>query len=378
MKPTLLLYCQHSLGLGHFVRSLALAEAFAEHFSVIFFNGGPVPQGIELPRGIHFEHLPPLRLQEDGSITGEDDADLLLAKRRDKMLTVASQSRPAVLVVELYPFGRKKFAVEIEPLIECVRAKGGQVTCSVRDVLVTARADQARHDERAVQTLNARFDRVLVHTDRALFALEDSFRPETPLAIPVDYTGYVVREDTCATGQCPDGPTLVAAGGGVVGHAIYQAAIAAQPLLAQSKGWDMTLVAGPLFPEEDWRDLQLQAAGVTGLTLVRAVPSMAPLLAASGRFVGQCGYNSALEVCQAELPALFVPFARGQESEQTFRAAKLQELGLAQWMLESALNGPALVQRLVDLDPPSGAARIAMDGARTSARLLKEAVLCNA
>jgi predicted glycosyltransferase len=378
MKPDLMIYCQHSLGLGHFIRSIALAEALAENFAVTFFNGGPVPQGIALPEGVRFIHLPPLRLEQDGSLSGAGDPAVILAARRDRMLTEASALRPAVLVVELYPFGRKKFAGEIDPLIASVHARGGQVVCSVRDVLVTARVDQMRHDERAAATLNALFDRVLVHTDPVLFRLDDSFRPATPLAIPVDHTGYVLRKAGGTAVARPGGPTLVAAGGGAVGHAIYRAAIEAQPILAESHGWDMTLVAGPLFPEADWLDLVERAQQVPGLTLVRAVPSMAPLLAASGRFVGQCGYNSALEVCQARLPALFVPFARGQESEQTCRAEKLRELGLAEWMPETELDGTALARRLSALLSPASDAQIAIDGARESARILLESVRCTA
>ncbi len=378
MKPSLLIYCQHSLGLGHFVRSLALAEALTEHFSVVFFNGGPVPQGFVLPDTIRFEHLPPIRMEDDGSIIGDIAINQLLAKRRDHMLSVARETRATMLVVELYPFGRKKFAVEIDPLIDAVHEQGGQVACSVRDVLVTARVDQARHDDRAAQTLNRPFDLVLVHTDEKLFALPDSFRPATPIGIPVEHTGYIVRSQQPASGGCVDGPTLVAAGGGAVGQALFQAAVAAQPHLFAEKGWAMTLVAGPLFPEADWDDLCAHVKGVPGLTLVRSLPSMVPLLSRAGRFVGQCGYNSALEVCQARLPALFVPFARGQESEQTARAEKLKDLGLADWMPEEGLGGAALAQRILTLDPPQFSAAINLNGAQKSAQILMELALCNA
>jgi predicted glycosyltransferase len=376
MKPGLLLYCQHSLGLGHFVRSLALAEAMAEHFAVTFFNGGPVPEGIVLPDCIRFVHLPPLRMQEDGSIAGEGDVGAILAERRDRMLTVAREAPAAVLVVELYPFGRKKFAVEIDPLIDLVRQRGGRVACSVRDVLVTDRADQSRHDDRAAQTLAKMFDCVLVHTDPRLFVLTDSFQPQVPMKVPVEHTGYVVRSRSAGASGAPDGPTLVAAGGGAVGHALYAAAIDAQSRLKAERGWDMVLVAGPLLPEADWSTLCERTHGVAGLTLLRSVPSMVPLLAASGRFAGQCGYNSALEVCQAGLPALFVPFARGRESEQTARAIKLREVGLADWMPEQGLTGEVLAKRLGALQPPTGGASLDLDGARKSARLLQEMVSC--
>ena len=42
-RPALLFWCQHSLGLGHLVRSLALAEALRERFDVVLLNGGRFP-----------------------------------------------------------------------------------------------------------------------------------------------------------------------------------------------------------------------------------------------------------------------------------------------------------------------------------------------
>ncbi|MBK9252612.1 MAG: hypothetical protein IPM70_12305 [Proteobacteria bacterium] len=49
MKPALILYCQHSLGMGHLVRSLAVAEALAVDFDVHFLNGGRWPAALALP-----------------------------------------------------------------------------------------------------------------------------------------------------------------------------------------------------------------------------------------------------------------------------------------------------------------------------------------
>jgi predicted glycosyltransferase len=374
MKPTAMIYCQHSLGLGHFVRSLTLAEALTDDFQVVFLNGGPVPDGFVLPETIHFIHLPPLRLGEDGSISGAGNTETLLYARRDIMCAAARTARPALLLVELYPFGRKKFAVEIDPLIDIVRGDGGKIACSVRDILVTERADQARHDERAAIKLNACFDAVIVHADARLFDLSDSFNAATPVTVPILYSGYVARACVRQRSIKPDGMTLVAAGGGAVGHTVYLAAIAAQPQLMAERGWAMTLVAGPLFPEADWDGLVMAAHGVDGLRLRRSVPSMQPLLAESGRFVGQCGYNSALEVLQAGLPSLFIPFARGQESEQTARAQKLNGLGLADWMPEKRLADNTLAKRLMALNAPSVTHTLDLKGARKSAVILRRLV----
>ena len=372
MKPLALLYCQHSLGLGHFVRSLALAEAMVEHFDLVFLNGGPVPEGLALPEGMRFEMLEPLRLQDDGSIAGEGDTESILGLRRERMLEIARTLKPSLLVVELYPFGRKKFAVELDPLIAQVRAGGGKVACSVRDVLVNARLDQARHDERAACKLNAGFDAVLVHSDERLFRLDDSFAPASPLAIPIHHTGYVTRRAEAPSPPNPGGPTLVSAGGGAVGHALYAAALEAQPRLYAERGWKMTLVTGPMFPEADWNRLANAAQGVPGIIAVRSLPALSPLLRRAGRFAGQCGYNSALEVVQAGIPALFVPFARGQESEQTARAGMLESLGLASSLPEADLTGAKLADALLGLEPPKATASLDTDGAANSAGLLRE------
>ncbi len=375
MKPRLLLYCQHSLGLGHFYRALALAEAMAEQFDICFFNGGPVPGMAELPDYIRFIHLPPLRMEEDGSLSGDGDVAAIMEQRKQTLLAVASQAPSAALVVELYPFGRKKFAREIDPLIGYVRGQGGKIVCSVRDVLVNARADQARHDQRAADTLDRLFDAVLVHSDDRIFKLEDSFKPERPLALPVFHTGFVTRtkrREVPAAGNL----TLVTAGGGIVGHAIYHSAIDAQKMLWEQNAWPMTVVAGPLFPDADWRALQHQGQHVGGLTLLREVKSMAPLLAQAGRVVSQCGYNSALEIVQHGLPTLFIPFARGQESEQTTRARQFGQLGLSEWMPESELCGATLARRLLRQNAPAPKATLNTDGARASALKILELTQC--
>ena len=49
MKPALLFYCQHSVGLGHLMRSYALCDRLAERFRVVLIAGGELPNGIDPP-----------------------------------------------------------------------------------------------------------------------------------------------------------------------------------------------------------------------------------------------------------------------------------------------------------------------------------------
>ena len=232
-RPTLLFYCQHSLGLGHLVRSLALADGLAEYFDVVLLNGGRLPPRTKVPRGVELINLPPLGHDDGYELVSHDEAftvEEAKSARQALVLDALASRRPAALLIELFPFGRKKFAFEIDPLLDAVAALGPnrpKVVCSVRDILVNQRRDQARHDERASLAANRSFDAVLVHTDPAFAQLGDSFRPETPLAVPVLYTGFVTSGSAVQRSPAPLARVIVSAGGGMVGEPLLRAAVGA-------------------------------------------------------------------------------------------------------------------------------------------------------
>ena len=195
-RPPLLMYCQHSLGLGHLTRSLAIAGALSERFRPVLLSGGRIPARTPLPPGVEVVALPPVGLGQDGKLASRDgrrDVRRAMELRREMILGAYQRHRPRVVMIELFPFGRKKFADELVPLLELAHADRARplVVCSVRDILV-GRSDQPEHDERASRLANRWFDAVLVHADPRFARLEESFRPRTPLEIPVRYTGFVV------------------------------------------------------------------------------------------------------------------------------------------------------------------------------------------
>ena len=60
----------------------------------------------------------------DGALVSHDrrrSTARALHLRRRLMLEPQAEPRPEVLFVELFPFGRKKFAVELVPLLEAAR-----------------------------------------------------------------------------------------------------------------------------------------------------------------------------------------------------------------------------------------------------------------
>jgi predicted glycosyltransferase len=368
-RPALLFYCQHSVGLGHLMRSYALCRALTERFRVVFVSGGQRPDGIEPPGGVELVALPPLGVGANGRFESHDrrfTVERAWTARRDRILGVFDDVQPAVVLVELFPFGRARFARELVPLLEAARAANAATACSLRDILVSRRSDQRAHDERACALANAYLDAVLVHADPGFARLEDTFGARRRLAVPVRYTGFVVD----GGGDRGAGShVLVSAGGGRVGGPLLRAAAEAQRIA----GVPMRLVAGPFCPEEDRRALEASAIAQDGLDVVPTVPDLGAELRRAAASVSQCGYNTALEIVRARVPALVVPYATPEEDEQRRRARRLARLGALRVLEPDRLDPVTLAEAIEALPAFEPAApRIDLDGARRTTDLVCE------
>ncbi len=232
-KSKILFYCQHSLGMGHLVRSFALAEALSQKFQVIFLNGGRLPKKLQAPQNIEIINLPPLGFDENNQLVSLDKRQTVerCQELREKIILGTFQTEnPSAIIIELFPFGRKKFRNELLPLLEMAKGKA-KIICSLRDILVGQRRDQARHEERAVTTANKFFDAILVHSDKDFARLEETFQPVKPLQVPVFYTGFVAKNDALNFENKNENQVIVSAGGGLVGENLLQNAIEAKEFL---------------------------------------------------------------------------------------------------------------------------------------------------
>ncbi len=376
MKPALLLYCQHSVGIGHLMRSLAIAEALSRTFRVVFLNGGVFPPGVTAPRHMEIIDLPPLGLEDRQLVSrgGEQDVERVKAFRREMILGTYDRVRPAVVLVELFPFGRKKFAYELLPLLKRARrapAPRPRVWCSVRDILVAARPDQQHHDDRARWLCDRYFDGVLVHADPLLAEFSESFRPSRPMGVPVHYTGFVTRSEATVPAPARGDHILVSAGGGLAGGPLLRAAVAAHALLPSDRRPPMRVVAGPFLPESDWEALQAAVQSNAAIELVRSVPDLGAEMRRAAVSVSQCGYNTAMDILGARVPALVVPYAEQREDEQTNRARRLAALGLMRVLEPVALTPQALAVEIAATLPfrPT-ASTLALDGGPKTAAIV--------
>lgn len=373
--PKLLFYCQHSLGMGHLVRSSALAGGLAEKFEVHFLNGGRFPKGLRAPKNIGLINLPPLGFDENSQLISRDKrftVESAQLKRRKIILDAFDEMSPQILIIELFPFGRKKFANEILPLLEKAKESGAIVFCSLRDILVNKRHDQAKHDERAANTINEYFNAILIHADKHFVRLEETFKSQTPLKVAVHYTGFVTEKNELPESERKR-QIVVSAGGGIVGEELFSAAIEAQKIMWDTDRLRMQIVAGAFLPEDAWQRVSEKSEGVKGLKLKRRVRNLAGLMRESAVSVSQCGYNTAMDIIRAGVPALVVPYGDRKENEQCRRAERLENLGALKSFKSEQMNGESLaseIREMLNFAPKSQA--LNLEGVKKSTEIVGE------
>ena len=357
-------HVQHLLGIGHLKRAATLASALeAAGFEVTLASGGmPVP-------GTRVLQLPPAssdaafkQLVDD---RGQPVDHAWKARRRDALLAAWRASNADVLMIELFPFGRRQMRFELLPLLEEARsaARRPLIVCSARDLIQW----RPTREPEMLDTFQRYFDRLLVHGDPAVASF--NFGLCAKLADKLHYTGYVAH--SIAKGDAGAGEVLVSAGGGAVGQPLLEAALAARSLTSlRERPW--RLLAGINAREADLVSLQKRAPA--GVTVERSREDFTARLANCVLSVSQAGYNTVMETLAARARAVVVPFAGGGEAEQTMRTRLLVARGLVEMVEEEALNPRSLagaIERAVARPRPAPG-DIDLDGAAKSARLLRQ------
>ena len=359
------------------MRSFALADRLADRFRVVLLNGGRLPKGVTTPANVEIVNLPPLGIDDANQLVSHDKR-IPVARaldRRQKILGLTfDELRPAVVLIELFPFGRKKFASELLPLLQAAHAPETRalVVCSLRDILVSQRKNQQQYDDRAAALANEFVDAVLVHSDPSFARFEESFRPNLPFQVRVKHTGFVVpRSRNALVTTNKRKRIVVSAGGGIAGEPLLRACIEAHDQFAADREVEMKMIAGPFLTDESWRALRALARGKKRLRLVRQVGDLCSELRGAALSISQAGYNTCLDVLRAGVPALLVPFAKDSEDEQRRRALRLQQLGAVNVLDQKDLTPERLateIRRLLNFN--CAAPQLDLNGAETSAMLI--------
>jgi len=378
-RPRLLFHVQSLLGIGHLKRAGLLASALETvGFDVTVANGGHLPDDIAFG-GARIVQLP-RATAADGNFSrlvdseGKEIDDSWRDKRGAATLDVYRDCSPDVLLLEMYPFGRRAFAFELNALLEMVRSgsKRCRVAVSVRDILVTPSKPE-RHVQ-AAQKVQDSIDLVLVHGDPDFIPFSRTFAPADVIAEKLFYTGFVAPAfETAAALLERDKEVLVSAGGGAVGGELMRTAMLACALVPEPEmRW--RFLCGPNLPPEDRQWLQAHQSDRVVVESNRG--DFQQVLQRSVLSISNAGYNTILDLLQTQTPAVLIPFSGGgRETEQPLRAHRMATLGLAKVVAEESLTpgslADAIVAALDNVQKTSQANALPsfrLDGAAQSAR----------
>jgi predicted glycosyltransferase len=372
----LLFYVQHLLGIGHQRRGATLSRALqAAGMAVTYVSGGHQIPNLDLG-GAALAQLPPVRavdlyFKELVDEHGEPIDDDWRAARAAALLQIYTAADPHVVILELYPFGRRQMRFELLPLLDAAKGSANPpvIVSSVRDILVAS-----PKPERLVEMLERverYFDHVLVHGDPKLIPFDETFPHAAEIAGKISYTGYVVDDRGLAGGPGSDGygEVIVSAGGGAVGEALLRTAMAAR---ARSVMSDRTwrVMAGVTASGEEIAALRRDAP--PGVIVEAARGDFPSLLMNCALSISQGGYNTIMECLRARCRTLVVPYAGGLETEQTLRASLLEKRGALTVLSEADMNPETMAAALGRAVRPGPGIALDTGGAARSAELVQQ------
>lgn len=337
----IVIYVQHLLGSGHFVRAYAIANALAHkgHNVHLISGGFTVPNAIKNPsKNLHIFQLMPMRsidenfshlvtTNQQGEASAVDSA--FFQEREQQLLNYINQHDFDIAIIETYPFGRRQLRTEISRMLETLKAehRACKIFTSIRDIL--QRRKDTREQE-TVEVLNKYFDGVLIHADKRFAQLSDSFTRASEISIPIYYTGYVYQSNAVQADALSNGASkkiVVSAGGSDQGFELLKTVILASKKLTALTNANAI----------NWHILYSQSLASNEIEILHDLtkdnnficepnrPDYPELIATADLVISYAGYNSVMDVFNAKVNALFIPFNKGEETEQTDRALALKK-----------------------------------------------------
>ena len=250
-------------------------------------------------------------------------------KIRERQLGKFKGTDYSAIIVELFPFGRKKFRTEILPWIERMKEENPEiiVCCSLRDILVE-KEDQAYRDAKIAKWVNRHFDYVFVHSDERVVRLEESFL-ETPAIVDcIQYTGYVTESgwerglESQSKPKSREKRILISQGGGIVGGEIL---LGMSSLCRHFPDYQFQFVLGPNAPIALREELEILLRDQENATCADFLDDFPKALSSSALSVSLAGYNTVMNLLETQTPSLVYPYDANRE--QGMRANRLEKLG---------------------------------------------------
>ncbi|MDX8127769.1 glycosyl transferase [Methylomonas sp. LW13] len=321
-RRKMLFYCQSLVGLGHLTSSLLVIRELSAYADVDLIHGGQgLQQMPELP-GFRHLRLPTILIDSASDELYAPDSDepieRIWAERAAAIEQFVNWPYDAV-IVEFFPFGRRRLKQEILGLFAKVRQRCGAIPifCFVREILVPAALDAER---RMVKLVREHIHTVFVRGDPNIVRFEETFSLTAEIADRLVYVGYV----------SPPPPTswpvrrnriVVSQGGGEIGKSLLRAAIRTAPLLPE---YQFLVITSSRASATEIAELQALVSS-PNVQVVSFLHNFQENLQSAALSISLGGDNTLMDVISTRTPALAYPYAGN--SEQGLRIEKLAGKG---------------------------------------------------
>ncbi|MEL6786996.1 MAG: glycosyltransferase [Cyanobacteria bacterium J06607_15] len=348
----IMFYCQHILGMGHLIRSVEIVKGLIPDFQICFINGGKVIDEFQFPTEIEVINIPAVQTDREFKELSPVDDRLTMAEveaqRRNLLLETCDRFEPDILIIELYPFGRRRFSFELIPLVEKAKSMGTKIVSSVRDIVVT-KQNQERHEQKVCKLINQYFDLLLIHGDPNFVKLDLSFSRIDDLNCPVQYTGYVVQPLPKKPTITLDKPAiLVTVGGGRFGHDLLECVANTAPILKGQIPHQIHLFTGPFCPEPVLQKLQDMTKKQDNIICDRYTTSLLDYMQQADLSIGMGGYNTTMNILSTGVKAMMMAFQGNNDKEQETRLRKLDSLGRVKMIQPEDLQPDKFAGQIID------------------------------
>ena len=372
-------YCQHILGMGHLIRSVEIVKGLIPDFQICFINGGQVIPEFEFPLEIEVINIPAVKTDSEFNELRPVDSSLIMAEaetiRTNMLLETCDRFKPDILIIELFPFGRRRFSFELIPLIEKAKAMGTKIVSSVRDIVVT-KQNQERHEQKVCKLINKYFDMLLIHGDPNFVKLNLSFSRINDLTCPVHYTGYVVQPLPDKRTITLDKPTiLVSVGGGRFGHDLLECIANAAPILKDKIPHHIQVFTGAFSPEKVLLKLQDLTKDSDNITCDRYTTNLLDYMQQADLSIGMGGYNTTMNILSTDIKAMMMAFQGNNDKEQETRLQKLDSLGRVKMIQPKDLQPEKFAEQIVSyLRQQPTELSLNLNGVDNTARYVKQLI----
>jgi predicted glycosyltransferase len=358
-RRKILFYCQSLVGLGHLTSSLLVIRELLTYADVDLIHGGQSIQQMPVLPGFRHLRLPTMLID---SVTDE----LYAPDSESPIETIWTMRRTAIehfidcpydaVIVEFFPFGRRRLKKEILGLFAMVRQCCGNIPifCFVREILVPASLDA---EQRMVKLVQEHIHTIFVRGDPNIVCFEDTFSLTSEIADRLIYVGYVSPP---APEQWPvrQNKIVVSQGGGEIGMNLLRAAIQTAPLLTE---YQFLVVTSSRASAIEITELQALIAS-DNVKVVSFLSNFQEELLTAALSISLGGDNTLMDVISTRTPALAFPY--GGNSEQGLRIEKLSGKGFISVLSQADLSPPLFCTKIkTALTQPYPDETIAMNGA---------------